>query len=147
MEYISRKKEVKETNYAEQSDSQKSSIIRTDDGHIVKSEGERIIDDILYHNGYVHAYEKDVTEIGSDLRCIKSDFFVPFSGNKGVYIEYWGMTTKEYLKNKEEKKAIYKEYNIPLIDVEKDDTKDPAGLSSRIQREINKFKAEWKKSL
>ena len=137
------KKEVKPTSFTEQSDSQKSSIMRTLDGHIVKSQGERIIDDILYNSLLVHCYEKDVIEICSEERTVKSDWFIPIVGNKGVYIEYWGMNTGAYLKNKEEKRKMYIENEIPLIEIEKDDIKDVAGLTTRINREYN----SWKKKI
>lgn len=135
------------TQFTEQSDSQKSSIIRTIDGHIVKSIGEQIIDDILYNNQVCHCYEKDVYELGSDQRNIKADWFIPVAGNKGVYIEYWGMDTVDYNKNKEDKKKLYKDHEIPLIQIEKDDTKDVSSLSSRIMREYETLKREIKKRL
>ena len=134
------KKEVKPTAFTEQSDSQKSSIMRTLDGHIVKSQGERIIDDILYNSLLVHCYEKEVIEICSEERTIKSDWFIPVLGNRGVYIEYWGMNTGSYLKNKEEKRKLYKEHNIPLIEIEKDDIKDVPGLTARINREYKTWR-------
>jgi hypothetical protein len=140
-------KDIKLTVYSEQSDSQKSSIIRTIDGHIVKSIGEQIIDDILYNNLICHCYEKDVYELGTDQRAIKADWFIPVYGNKGIYIEYWGMDTDDYIKNKEEKKNLYKSHDIPLIQIEKDDTKDVSGLSSRILREYEGLKKEIKKRL
>lgn len=140
-------KDIKTTQYSEQSDSQKSSIIRTIDGHIVKSIGEQIIDDILYNNQICHCYEKDVYEIGSNQRTIKADWFIPVAGNKGVYVEYWGMDTDDYKKNKDEKKKLYKDHEIPLIQIEKDDTKDVSGLTSRILREYESLKSEIKKRL
>lgn len=136
------KKEIKPNYYTEQSDLQKSAIMRTLDGHIVKSQGERIIDDILYNNFIIHSYEKDVVEISSNSRAIKSDWFIPIIANKGIYIEYWGMEAKEYLKNKEEKRNMYRDNNIPLIEIEKDDIKDVAGLTTRILREIKKWKEQ-----
>jgi len=140
-------KNAKPTKFTEQSDSQKSSIIRTVDGHIVKSAGESIIDDILYNNNICHCYEKDVYELGTDERTIKSDWFIPVYGNKGVYVEYWGMDSEDYIKNKDAKKKLYKEYNIPLIQIEKDDTKDVSGLTSRILREYQSLKNEIKKQM
>lgn len=140
-------KDFKPTAFTEQSDSQKSSIIRTIDGHIVKSIGEQIIDDILYNNHICHCYEKDVIELGSDERAIKADWFIPIFGNKGIYIEYWGMDTTDYIKNKKEKQDLYKNNNIPLIEIEKDDTKDVSGLTSRIIREYNKLKEEIKRKI
>lgn len=140
-------KNIKLTQYSEQSDSQKSSIIRTIDGHIVKSIGEQIIDDILYNSLICHCYEKDVYELGVGQRNIKADWFIPVYGNKGIYVEYWGMDTDDYMKNKDEKKKLYKKYDIPLIQIEKDDTKDVSGLSSRIMREYESLKEEIKKRL
>lgn len=140
-------KDTKPTKFSEQSDSQKSSIIRTIDGHIVKSIGESIIDDILYNNQVCHCYEKDVYELGSEQRTVKSDWFIPVAGNKGIYVEYWGMDTDDYVKNKEEKKKLYKEYSVPLIQIEKDDTKDVSGLTSRIMREYRTLKSDIVKGL
>lgn len=140
-------KEIKVTKYSEQSDSQKSSIIRTIDGHIVKSIGEQIIDDILYNNQICHCYEKDVYELGSDQRTVKADWFIPIAGNKGIYIEYWGMDTDDYVKNKEEKKKLYKDHGVTLIQIEKDDTKDVSGLTSRVLREYKSLKEEIKNKI
>ncbi len=124
------------TSYSEQSDSQKSYIIRTIDGHIVKSRGENIIDDILYNHNICHCYDKDVLEIDSKERTLKADWFIPVRGNQGIYIEYWGMDTGDYIKNKCEKIKIYQEYEISLIEVEKDDINDVSGLATRLFREI-----------
>lgn len=135
-------KDIKLTQFTESSDSQKSSIIRTIDGHIVKSIGEQIIDDILYNNQLCHCYDKDVHEISSDQRNLKADWFIPITGNKGIYIEYWGMDTDDYNKNKEEKKKLYKESGVNLIQIEKDDTKDVSSLTNRILREYKTLKTE-----
>lgn len=147
MTTINKKKEIKTTAFTEESDSQKSSIMRTLDGHIVKSQGERIIDDILYTNMIVHCYEKDVIEINSSERTVKSDWFIPVTGNKGIYIEYWGMNTGGYLKNKDEKRKLYLDNDIPLIEIEKDDIKDVTGLTTRILREKKKLIEEIKKNM
>lgn len=125
-------------------DSQKAAIYRTDDGHVVKSNGEKEIDDILYHLGICHAYEKIVDEIPSSERTVKSDFYIPVTYTGGIYIEYWGMDSDDYQDNKTEKKALYEKYDIPLIDVEKRDTEDRALLTSRIKREYNELKAKIK---
>ena len=57
------------------------------------------------------------------------------------------METDEYIKNKEEKKKLYREHDIPLIQIEKDDTKDVSGLSSRLLREFESLKKDIKKRL
>lgn len=141
------KKDVKVNAFTEQADSQKSGIIRTIDGHIVKSKGEEIVDNILYTNCNCHCYEKKVVEISTEERTIQSDWFIPVVGTKGVYVEYWGMTTPDYLKNKEEKKKLYKEHNIPLIEIQKDDINNYSDLNQRIVQEYNTLKEQIKKTI
>lgn len=125
-------------------DSQKAAIYRTDDGHVVKSNGEKEVDDILYHLGICHAYEKIVDEIPASQRTVKSDFYIPVTYTGGIYIEYWGMDSDDYQDNKTEKKALYEKYDIPLIEVEKKDTEDRALLTSIIKREYNELKSKIK---
>jgi hypothetical protein len=136
------KEETKVSEEAKEKDSHKEEIRRTCDGHYVKSDPEIIIDDILYENRIVHCYEKKVP-IDSDEQTIKCDWFIPVTDNRhGIYIEYWGMNTKEYLQNKERKRKAYKDHKIPLIEIEKDDPKDKPGLTDRIISEINKLARE-----
>ena len=137
------KEEVKISEEVKQKDSHKEELRRTADGHYVKSDPEIVIDDILYENRIVHCYEKKVP-IDSDEQTIKCDWFIPVTDSRhGIYIEYWGMNTKEYLQNKERKRKAYKEHNIPLIEIEKDDYKEKAGLTDRIISEINKLARKY----
>ena len=126
-EIIEKKKPQKEqiaTEYSNTQDSRKEELVRTADGHYVKSDPESIIDDILYDVRIVHCYEKKVP-ISADERTITADWFIPVTdGRHGIYIEYWGMNTKEYLENKERKRKAYKEHDIPLIEIEREDYKD-----------------------
>ena len=132
------KEEQKLSEYSKTQDSKKEEILRTADGHYVKSNPEAIIDDLLYEQRIVHCYEKKVTSINSSDQTIVCDWFIPvLSTRQGIYIEYWGMNTKEYLTNKARKKKAYDEHNIPLIEIEKDDINDRQGLADRIVREIN----------
>lgn len=118
----------------------KQKQIVTIDGHIVLSEGERIVDDILYNNRILHCYNKDVIELGGNNRRVISDLFIPIINNKGIYIEYFGMLTDEYIFNKNEKISLYKKYNITLITIEKDEIKDVSTLTNRLLKEINGLK-------
>ena len=137
------KETVKVSEEAKQKDSHKEELRRTCDGHYVKSDPEITIDDILYENRIVHCYEKKVP-IDSDEQTIKCDWFIPVTDSRhGIYIEYWGMNTKEYLQNKERKRKAYKEHDIPLIEIEKDDYKDKLGLTDRIISEINKLARKY----
>ncbi len=125
------------TEYSKTQDSRKEEVLRTADGHYVKSNPECVIDDILYDLRIVHCYEKKVP-ITADEQQIKCDWFIPVTDSRhGIYIEYWGMNNKEYLQNKERKKKAYKEHNIPLIEIEKDDYVDRRGLEDRLMSEIN----------
>ncbi|MBQ2712570.1 MAG: hypothetical protein IJF71_04255 [Clostridia bacterium] len=131
------KEEVKVSEEVKQKDSHKEELRRTCDGHYVKSDPEIIIDDILYENRIVHCYEKKVP-IDSDEQTIKCDWFIPVTDSRhGIYIEYWGMHTKDYLQNKARKRQAYKDHDIPLIEIEKDDYRDRQGLTDRIISEIN----------
>ena len=144
-EIVSIKKPKEEQVVTEQSktkDSRKEEILRTLDGHYVKSNPETVIDDILYELRIVHCYEKKVP-IDIDQQSVTCDWFIPVLDNRrGIYIEYWGMNTKEYLANKERKRKAYKENNIPLIEIEKDDYLDKQGLSDRLLQQINKIAKE-----
>ena len=84
---------------------------RTNDGHKVRSKAEQIIDNWLFRNNIVHAYERRVP-IVEDLYC---DFYIPIG--QTVWIEYWGLEEKKYLKRKELKKELYKKYKKNLIEL------------------------------
>lgn len=51
---------------------------------MVRSRAEVLIDNWLYMQGIVHAYERRLP-IEEECYC---DFYLP--GGKGVYIEFWG---------------------------------------------------------
>ncbi len=143
---IEKKKPHEKVNISEETrnkDEQKTELIRTEDGHYVKSTGEETIDNILYGIRVIHCYEK-IVPISDDEKTVKADWFIPIHDTRhGIYIEYWGMNTKEYLENKERKRAAYKKYNIPLIEIEKDDIKDKSTLETRIIREINSLSKKY----
>lgn len=126
----------------QEQDENKAKIKTAEDGHMVKSDMEVRIDDMLYNNFILHCYEKPIDELPEHIRK-KSDWFIPIRNKRGIYIEYWGMDTQEYLKAKAEKIALYKEYDIPFISIEKDDPKgDTRGFVSRILQEIKTLAKE-----
>lgn len=144
-EIIESKKPKEDAHVSEEikmKDSHREELLRTQDGHYVKSDPESKIDDILYELRIVHCYEKKVP-LDSDEQTVKCDWFIPVLDSRhGIYIEYWGMNTKEYLENKERKRKAYRDAKIPLIEIEKDDPKDKQGLADRIVSEINKLARE-----
>ena len=84
---------------------------RTKDGHFVRSKAEMIIDDWLYSENIVHAYEKRLP-VEED---VFSDFYLP---QGKVYVEFWGIENdQKYNLRKEKKKEIYKKYNLNLIEL------------------------------
>ena len=101
-----------------------------DDGHYVRSYSEMLIDNWLYHNGYLHAYEKKVFMATEPDEVVLSDFYLP----KGdVYIEFWGKDTEKYNMRRERKLQLYKDNNYEVISIEPDDIKI---LGDILQRKI-----------
>ncbi|MDD3343926.1 MAG: hypothetical protein PHR87_10160 [Sulfurospirillaceae bacterium] len=86
-------------------------IHRTKDRHFVRSKAEMIIDNRLYSENIVRAYEKMLLI----QENIYSDFYLP---QGKVYIEFWGLENDpKYNVRKEQKKEIYKKYNVNLIEL------------------------------
>lgn len=91
-------------------------LLKTKDGHLVRSRAELIIDNMLYDYGLTHAYERELP-VEERVLC---DFYIPSkNGGKAVYIEFWGINDNEkYLERKKFKQTIYKKYNLNLIEIE-----------------------------
>lgn len=84
---------------------------RAADGHYVRSRAELSIDNWLYMQAIVHAYERKLP-VEEDAYC---DFYLPQSK---VYIEYWGMEKDSaYAQRKKEKQAIYARYGLNLVEL------------------------------
>lgn len=109
--------------------------IYTQDGHKVRSQGEKSIDDFLYMNNISHAYERVMyTELGE----LVPDFFIPpgaKDGSVSAYIEFWGMTGKDYENRKQKKLKIYKQEGLlpKLIQIEKEHVTD---MSTELSRQL-----------
>lgn len=99
------------------------------DGHIVKSQGELIIDNLLYQYKLIHAYGIRVP-IGNTI--IFTDFYLP---EGDVYIEYWGgMSTMEQEKLKRD---WYEKNNKKLINIYPKDIE--LGVSDKLRMELLNF--------
>lgn len=86
--------------------------LRAQDGHMVRSRAEVLIDNWLYMQGIVHAYERRLP-IEEECYC---DFYLP--GGKGVYIEFWGRESDpKYRERKTVKQAIYAKHGLRLIEL------------------------------
>lgn len=89
-------------------DAEYQSDLVCDDGHLVKSPYEKIIDDWLYAENIKHAYEKKL-DIDKDTD-ITPDFYIPeYNGIKNIYIEFWGYDESniKYQRQKEYKLNLY----------------------------------------
>ena len=144
----------KNEKYAEErqeKDASKSRINTAQDGHNVDSDMEVRIDDVLYNAYILHCYGKNIDEITEKRK--KCDWFIPICNGEGIYIEYWGMDTPDYLRDREEKEELYKKYNIPYIGIEKDDPKkDSQTFKANLLRDLKNlaiqqygFMPAWKK--
>lgn len=88
---------------------------RSKDGHYLRSKAEVMVDNWLYTEGFVHAYERKLP-VEEDLYC---DFYLP---QGKVYIEYWGLENDpQYLERKKKKIAIYQKYKFQLIELNESD--------------------------
>lgn len=107
--------------------------LRTSDGHMVRSQGEIIIDNWLYEHRIVHSYER-LVPIEEQMRC---DFYLPEIGECGVYVEYWGMeSNSQYKQRKQNKIKLYKANGLALIEIH---AKDIGNLDDVLQPELIKF--------
>ena len=89
------------------------------DGHIVRSDGERAIDNYLYYHQIPHAYELKLYY--RDGKAITPDFYLP---QQDAYIEFLGYSGEKYLKENEYKRKIYTLLNKTVIYLYRDDKDD-----------------------
>ena len=82
-------------------DEQKEKTNTSKDGHILRSDAEVRIDDVLYDAFILHCYEKTVPEVFPEN--IKCDWFIPIKNKAGIYLENWGMDTPEYNETRKKK--------------------------------------------
>jgi len=118
-------------------------VKRALDGHFVMSEGERIVDDILYNADIIHTYQKKVIPITE--RTVIADWFIPVNNKTiGIYVEYWGVEGDlDYDDNKKEKQALYAKHKLKLIEIHPAELqKDSQSANDNILMEIRKLKKE-----
>jgi hypothetical protein len=107
----------------------------------VRSQGEKIIDDCLFQLGVRHDYEPTITIRGGQLI---PDFAVYSKSGKPIYIEYWGkLNEQNYDKRRREKTRLYKENNLPLIQIVPDDLRV---IKFVLEKELEKWNVPFKKS-
>jgi Development and cell death domain len=85
-----------------------------DDGHRVRSQGEKIIDDWLHKHRVQHGYEPIVPVPGHLI----PDFVVYSRKGEPVYIEYWGLVDDPvYQQRRLHKSQLYAKLMLPLIEL------------------------------
>ncbi|MEP1444830.1 MAG: glycerol kinase [Paraglaciecola sp.] len=103
---------------------------RATDGHFVDSRSEALIDNWLYMAEIVHAYKRHLP-IEENVYC---DFYIPTAK---LYIEFWnGSNDPKYLARKANKLAIYRKYELRLIQLNESDIQN---LDAVLPRLLLKF--------
>ena len=94
--------------------------LECDDGHIVKSQAERDIDNYLFEKNIKHGYETILPIYDNGKRIeLRPDFCI-FNGHEKIYIEYWGIENDQIYENRKEfKMPLYKKAGITLINMYK----------------------------
>lgn len=111
------------------------------DGHIVKSKSEFLIDNYLFQMGIPHAYERALPIDSNPAHDLHPDFFLPNYNGKGidVYIEHWGYNENniKYTESKKYKIECYKKLGITVICTTE---KDMFDLNTALKRKLDFFK-------
>ena len=127
----------------EKLDAEYTSELVCDDGHLVKSKSEVLIDNYLYSKGIQHAYEKPYPIDENKEHDIHPDFYIPFLKDekdnivaKDIYIEHFGYgdENKKYKEQKDYKLNIYKRDNLTVICTTEKDIND--GCSNTLERKF-----------
>ena len=90
--------------------------LRTLDQVAVQSKGEKRIGDWLAAKGIRYLYDERYRIVAD--AALRPDFYLP---EFDIYIEYWGMETKDYLERKREKQFLYQRAAKRLISLGPDD--------------------------
>ena len=118
-------------------------IYTCEDGHIVKSKSEVLIDNYLSKHGISHAYEKEISYGKNDNETLHPDFcLIDYLGkDKPVYLEHWGYAPNsdnlEYQNRKDFKIEKYKKLGITLVCTHEDTdiSKIDAVLDRRLKKD------------
>lgn len=107
------------------------SKITCEDGHLVKSQQEAMIDNYLFAKGIRHIYEKQFSIDKMSEHDLHPDFYLP---DYDIYIEHFGVTGKQkYEESKEYKLPLYEKAGITLICTT---GKDINNLSANLERKL-----------
>jgi phage antirepressor YoqD-like protein len=128
--YVETKEEIEKVEQKDDFRKKYPAEKRTSDGHYVRSRAEQLIDNFLYQNGIVHAYEKKLN-IAEEMYC---DFYLR---EKKIYIEFWGLEENEkYAVRKKEKLELYAKYGFNLIQLNNSDLEN---LDEVLEAKLRKY--------
>ena len=85
-------------------------MIRTKDGTLVQSDGERIISECLAAWNIAYRYDERFRIV--DGFAIRPDFYLP---EFDVYVEYWGMNTADYKIGMLKKQKLYQQEGKKVV--------------------------------
>jgi hypothetical protein len=131
---------IGEDNPVEDEEDEDGQECTAEDGHVCDSAEEAAVDNLLYQHGWIHAIGQQVININE--RGVFCDFFLPGNRDRGIYIEFWGLKTRKYMENKEEKTKLYRKHHLPLIEIVPDELKHTDVLVARLGREIRRLNKE-----
>lgn len=112
----------------------------TEDNHIVRSEKEAKIDNMLFRALIPHSYEKKVDEITE--KNVYCDWYIPVVGDTGIYIELWGHLSKKYELDRVEKIKLYKKHKLYLVPIDNTNYPDDQTMQVELIEKINQMRAK-----
>lgn len=90
--------------------------IRTTDGTLVQSDGERMLAEFLSRHGITYRYDERMRIV--EGYAVRPDFYLP---EFDLYIEYWGMDTTDYKIGMLKKLKLYQQEGKKLISIRRED--------------------------
>lgn len=103
------------------------------DGHVVRSRGEALIDNWLCKFGIAHDYEKTISLGGNP---VKYDWYLT---DIDVFAEYWGYHGKNYQERRKEKERLYALHGKRLLSIE---DKDLENVNVTLKRKLSDLAGE-----
>jgi len=110
--------------------------IQTLSGRLVRSEGERLVDDWLHNHGINALYEQQIREFQDYISNSIIKFYDWYIPAKKVYIELWGSPHKADPRNRLIKERLYAQAGLRLISLEQNDLENPETLDKVMKAKL-----------
>jgi hypothetical protein len=116
--------------------------LKTKNGFLVRSQGEKTIANFLHDNKIKADYEKHTLIFRKEGQICIPDFYLPhYKTHKATYIEFYGGHPQAW-KKKVLKNRLYKKYKIPCIFITPGELKD---LGKWLKKSINYMELQKKR--